>query len=143
MTKTRIIKILAENRVQTEQDIARCRSYIATLIVFEVEIFCGLHEWKHVLQVVRVSFLPIDANQINTCMRFRILQRVRRFVWVPGSRLQISWYVHRPLRSSDRSDSETRSRQWVEPDCPVDGLSFTQSTSVILTFCQFYSQRSR
>jgi hypothetical protein len=51
--KIRISKLLSENKIQIEQDAALCRSYVHTLRIFEVELFCAVKDWKHVLQVVQ------------------------------------------------------------------------------------------
>lgn len=62
--KIRISQILSDNKIQNEQEIARCRSYIDTLLIFEVELFCGLKEWKHVLHIIQVRFIRLSVINI-------------------------------------------------------------------------------
>jgi hypothetical protein len=57
--KIRITDILSENKIQNEEDIARGKSYVHTLRIFEVELFCQLQDWKHVFRAVQVWFVSI------------------------------------------------------------------------------------
>ena len=71
-TKERITKLLAENRSIGDMVTDRCRSFVHILRVFQVEIWCGLKDWKRIPPIVEVTPIRLDSSPVD---RFKCVAR--------------------------------------------------------------------